>query len=256
MIILQANRLQTMNQSEIIIATESLSRHYHLGGSVVKALDNVSLTIPEGMFVGVTGSSGSGKSTLLYLLGGMDYPTAGQIRMKGNNITQLNENQMAIFRRQTIGFVYQSFHLIPSMSAVENVELPMILAGVSKKNRRETASELLDIVGLGHRLKHKPNELSGGQQQRVAIARALVNHPPILLADEPTGNLDTRTGIEIIQLFQKLCQEQNLTIIMVSHDSLAIQNTEVFFRMQDGQIVETQYLDADCLISGNHKERQ
>lgn len=239
-----------------IIETESLSRHYHLGGSIVKALDQVTLTIPEGVFMGITGASGSGKSTLLYLLGGMDYPTQGQIRMRGQNITQLNENQMAIFRRQTIGFVYQSFHLIPSMSAIENVELPMILAGVSRKTRLEIATELLNIVGLQHRLKHKPAELSGGQQQRVAIARALVNHPPILLADEPTGNLDTRTGVEIIQLFQKLCREQHLTIVMVSHDSAAIQNTEYFLRMQDGQIVETQYLDAAWKTAQKRSEKQ
>jgi putative ABC transport system ATP-binding protein len=230
-------------KNDIIIETQNLSRHYYLGGSVVKALDQVSFSIFKGVFLGITGASGSGKSTLLYLLGGLDYPTTGQINIGGQNITQLNENQMAIFRRHTVGFVYQSFHLIPSMSAVENVELPMILAGVSKKIRRERAFKLLEVVGLGNRTKHKPAELSGGQQQRVAIARALVNHPPILLADEPTGNLDTRTGVEIIQLFHKLCREQKLTIVMVSHDWSAIQDTECYFRMQDGQIIEIQHLN-------------
>ena len=232
-----------ISQNGIIIQTESLSRHYHLGASIVKALDDVSLSVPSGMFMGVTGASGSGKSTLLYLLGGMDHPTTGQIQVAGENITRFNENQMAVFRRQRIGFVYQSFHLIPSMSAIENVELPMILAGVNKKARRERAKSLLEIVGLGHRIKHKPAELSGGQQQRVAIARALVNNPPILLADEPTGNLDTHTGVEIIDLFQKLCREQHLTIVMVSHDPSAIEDTELFIRMQDGRIIETKQLD-------------
>lgn len=232
-----------ISKNSIIIQTHNLSRHYHLGGSVVKAVDDLSFSIPEGVFMGVTGASGSGKSTLLYLLGGMDYPTAGTIRVAGENITNLDENQMAVFRRHKIGFIYQSFHLIPSMSAIENVELPMILAGVNKKLRQETAQRLLETVGLGHRMKHKPSELSGGQQQRVAIARALVNKPPILLADEPTGNLDTHTGVEIISLFQKLCLEQHLTIVMVSHDLSAIQDTECYVQMQDGQIIETHHLD-------------
>lgn len=222
---------------EPVIETQDLCRYYHLGGEVVKALDQVSVQVPRGVFWGITGPSGSGKSSLLYLLGGMDYPTAGKILVLGEQIHTFNENQMALFRRQQVGFVYQSFHLIPSMTALENVELPLLLAGVPAAMRRSRARQLLEIVGLGGRLKHRPAQMSGGQQQRVAIARALTNNPPILLADEPTGNLDSQTGQEIIALFQSLCREQELTILMVSHDLAAIQATDRYLRLQDGQVV-------------------
>jgi putative ABC transport system ATP-binding protein len=224
---------------EIVIETRDLCRHYRLGDETVRALDQVNLEIPRGVFFGITGASGSGKSTLLYLLGGMDYPTAGQVRVLGQEIGGLDENQLAVFRRHAVGFVYQSFHLIPSMTALENVELPLLLAGAAARSRRKRAAELLEMVGLGQRMQHRPAQMSGGQQQRVAIARALTNAPPVLLADEPTGNLDSRTGQEIICLFRDLVRNERLTIVMVSHDQSAIAAADGYIRMQDGRILSS-----------------
>lgn len=220
------------------IRVQGLSRHFLMGGETVKALNCVSFGINQGEFFGICGPSGSGKSTLLYLLGGLDRPTSGSIRIKDKDIASLDENELAAYRRKAVGFIFQSFHLVPTMTALQNVELPMIFSRMDPKKRRSRALYLLDLIGLGTRLSHKPTELSGGQRQRVAIARALSNSPLILIADEPTGNLDSHNGEEVISLLRWLCEEDGLTIIIVSHDSNVIQSTHRYIRMHDGCILE------------------
>src|SRR6266508_468761 len=182
------------------IQVKGLTKHYKMGGTIVRALDGLDLDIDSHTFTVVMGPSGSGKSTLLYLLGGLDRVTSGEIAVDGQRLDEMDENTLALFRRRTMGFVFQSFNLISSMSALENVSFPMQFAGASTKRRSEQARSLLDQVGLANRADHRPTELSGGQQQRVAIARALVNNPGLILADEPTGNLDSGTGAEIMEL--------------------------------------------------------
>lgn len=207
-----------------------------MGQEVVRALDGIDLEISQGEFVGVTGPSGSGKSTLMYLLGGLDHPTSGKIWFQDTDITGLDEDGLAAFRQETIGFVFQMFNLVPTMTSLENVEFPMLFSNSSPQERHDHASQLLDLVGLGDRLHHRPTELSGGQQQRVAIARALVNNPPLVLADEPTGNLDSYSGGEVIKVLEKLNQ-QGRTIIVVSHDPDVITGTRRSIRLHDGKVV-------------------
>lgn len=197
-----------MAGKEPLIRTQDLRRDFPMGHETVHALDGVSLTVEVGEFLGVMGPSGSGKSTLLYLLGGLDRPSAGHIWVRGQDLTTLDENSLAAFRRREAGFVFQSFHLIPTMTALANVEFPMLFARVGPAQRRERARHLLELVGLADRMEHRPVELSGGEQQRVAIARALANDPTIILADEPTGNLDSRTGSEVMKVLARLNQEQ------------------------------------------------
>jgi len=196
-----------MSERESLIRIQDLHRDFPMGLEVVHALDGVSLTVERGEFLGVMGPSGSGKSTLLYLMGGLDRPTTGHIWVRDQDITALDENGLAAYRRREVGFVFQTFNLISTMSALENVEFPMLFARVPPAQRRERARSLLSLLGLGDRMEHKPTELSGGQQQRVAIARALVNDPDIILADEPTGNLDSHTGAEIMEVLARLNQE-------------------------------------------------
>jgi putative ABC transport system ATP-binding protein len=219
-----------------IIRTKNLRRHFKMGQEVVRALDGVELEVQQGDFLGVTGPSGSGKSTLLYLLGGLDHPTSGEIWVQGAEIATLDEDELADFRQQTIGFIFQMFNLIPTMTALENVEFPMLFSKASPSQRRQRASQLLELVGLGDRLNHRPTELSGGQQQRVAIARALVNDPPLVLADEPTGNLDSHAGAEVIGVLEQL-NRQGRTIIVVSHDQDVIAGAKHSIRLHDGQVV-------------------
>lgn len=207
-----------------------------MGDETVRALDDVSIEIGSGEFVAIVGPSGSGKSTLMYLIGGMDRPTDGQVIVNGEEITAMDDNDLAKFRQRTVGFVFQSFNLITTMSARGNVEFPMIFAGSSPTQRKGRATELLSMVGLGDRLDHKPTELSGGQQQRVAIARALVNRPKIILADEPTGNLDSKSGMEVINILKQLNQE-GVTIVMVTHDQSLLSLTSRFIRIKDGSII-------------------
>jgi putative ABC transport system ATP-binding protein len=221
-----------------IIKVHEVSRHFFMGEETVKALDCVSLEIKQGEFFGISGPSGSGKSTLLYLLGGLDRPTAGSIWIEGKDIASLDENELASYRRKSVGFIFQSFHLVPTMTSLQNVELPMIFSRMDPKERRKRAIELLELIGLEKRLSHRPTELSGGQRQRVAIARALSNSPLILIADEPTGNLDSRNGEEVICLLRRLCEEEGITIVIVSHDPNVIQSTHRYIRMHDGHIVE------------------
>jgi putative ABC transport system ATP-binding protein len=199
------------------ITTDDLRKSFEMGSTVVHALNGVDLSIAAGTFCAIMGPSGSGKSTLLYLLGGLDRPTSGHVVVAGHAIDQLDENALAAFRREVVGFVFQSFNLIPSLSAWENVAFPMRFAGVSRRERQRRAFELLDRVGLADRRHHKPTELSGGQQQRVAIARSLVNEPRLVLADEPTGNLDTASGQSIMELLAELHRDGR-TVLVVTHD--------------------------------------
>jgi putative ABC transport system ATP-binding protein len=220
-----------------IIEVEDISKIYQLGESEVRALDGVSLTIDKGEMVAIMGPSGSGKSTLMAILGCLDVPTKGIYRIDGENVENLKDDQLAEIRNRKIGFVFQQFNLLSRTSALDNVMLPLTYSGVRGKARREKAAESLKIVGLGERMHHRPNELSGGQQQRVAIARGLVNDPAILLADEPTGALDSKTGAEIIGLFQRLHRELGQTVIYVTHDPFIARHTERVIRISDGKIV-------------------
>ena len=227
-----------MGDQSLAIHTRNLHRDFKMGDQVVHALDGVDLEVQAGAFVAVMGPSGSGKSTLLYLLGGLDHSTAGEIWIHGREITQLDENDLATYRGLEIGFVFQSFHLVPTMTALQNVEFPMIFARVPARARRDRAAGLLERIGLGDRMGHKPTELSGGQQQRVAIARALANDPQIILADEPTGNLDTHTGKEVLELLRQLNQEEERTVVVVSHDPAIMDYAAHSLHLRDGRVVE------------------
>jgi putative ABC transport system ATP-binding protein len=220
-----------------MIEVENLFKTYTVGDSDVHALDGISLKINDGEMVAIMGPSGSGKSTLMAILGCLDTPTKGSYLINEQEVGKFNENQLANLRAHKIGFVFQQFNLLPRTSALENVELPLIYDGVTAKQRNEKAKDALRIVGLEDRMHHRPNQLSGGQQQRVAIARALVNDPAILLADEPTGNLDSKSGSEIISLFQKLHKEKHLTVIYVTHDPFIARHTERIIHLKDGKIL-------------------
>jgi putative ABC transport system ATP-binding protein len=219
-----------------MIEVEDLTKIYRMGDTEVRALNGVSLTIRKGEMAAIMGPSGSGKSTLMAIVGCLDTPTSGLYRLDGDNVEHMSDDQLAEVRNRKIGFVFQQFNLLARTTALENVMLPMTYAGVSGRVRRQKAEEALDKVGLGDRMHHRPNELSGGQQQRVAIARALVNDPAILLADEPTGALDSKTGAEIIGLFQRLHREFGQTVIYVTHDPFIARHTERVVRLADGQI--------------------
>jgi putative ABC transport system ATP-binding protein len=232
-----------MNQPFIRIA--GLKKHYQMGGQVVRALDGVDIEMEPHTFTVVMGPSGSGKSTLLYLLGGLDRATSGEISVEGQRLDQMDENTLALFRRRTMGFVFQSFNLVSSMSALENVAFPMQFSGVSASQRSKQANILLDQVGLGNRADHKPTELSGGQQQRVAIARALVNNPSLILADEPTGNLDTSSGAAVMQLLSDL-HRSGRTVLVVTHDPRMTRFATHKIHLLDGRIVtEAEYQSAE-----------
>lgn len=220
------------------VRVDRLTKIYALGKIRVTALMDVSLELEAGTFAAVTGISGSGKSTLLNLLGGLDTPTSGTIEVKGRRISDFSRNELAAYRRTNVGMIFQSFNLIPSFTALDNVELPLMFASILKRERKQKAAEMLDKVGLSARRQHRPAELSGGEQQRVAIARALVNAPQILLADEPTGNLDSRTSRDIVRLLFDLNRSRGLTVVMVSHEeALAREFAARSIRLHDGQIV-------------------
>jgi putative ABC transport system ATP-binding protein len=220
-----------------IISVRNLTKIYDLGELQVRALRGITLDVQPGEFVALTGPSGSGKSTFMHLLGCLDRPTSGQYLLSGHDVSLLDKRALARVRNSEIGFVFQGFNLLPRTTALENVELPLMYAGVrSASTRRQRATEALRAVGLGDRLGHHPNQLSGGQQQRVAIARALVNNPKLLLADEPTGNLDTRTSIEVMDIFQRLSDERGLTILLVTHEhDIAEYGTRVV-AFRDGRV--------------------
>ncbi|HEY6350491.1 MAG TPA: ABC transporter ATP-binding protein [Candidatus Angelobacter sp.] len=220
------------------VRTESLVRHYTLGHSVIRAVDGVSLSVKKGEFAALLGASGSGKSTLMNLLAGLDHPTSGSITVEGQNLATLQPNQLAQYRRHTVGMVFQSFNLVPTMTLMENVELPMRFAEVERRERDARVQEALSQVGLSGRLEHRPSEMSGGEQQRAALARALVNRPKLLLADEPTGNLDSKTGTEILDLIRKLNQTLGMTVIMVTHErALADRYADRLIFLGDGKLI-------------------
>jgi putative ABC transport system ATP-binding protein len=218
-----------------IIRLEHLTRVYPVGDTEVRALDDVSLHIHRGDFVALMGPSGSGKSTLLNLIGCLDTPTSGVYRLDGEAVQGLSEDRLADIRRKKLGFIFQSYHLVPRMSAARNVELPLILAGVEPRERRARAAAALESVGLGHRAGHRPDQLSGGERQRVAIARAMVSKPSLLLADEPTGNLDSRTGAEIVALLEGLNRD-GLTILLVTHDPGVAAHARRLLTLHDGRL--------------------
>jgi putative ABC transport system ATP-binding protein len=227
-----------------LIQITDLTRHYEMGGTVVRALDGVSLEIQPHTFTIVMGPSGSGKSSLLYLLGGLDRSTSGEISIGGERLDQMDENALALFRRRTMGFIFQSYNLITSMNALENVAFPMQFTGIPVADRNKRASQLLEQVGLSDRGHHKPSELSGGQQQRVAVARALVNNPSLILADEPTGNLDTASGVTIMQLLSEL-HRSGRTVLVVTHDPRMTRFATHKIFLLDGHVVsEDEYQSA------------
>lgn len=227
---------------DYVIVTENLVEEYLLGKVTVTALRGIDLNISKGEFAVIMGPSGSGKSTLLNLLGGLQKPTRGEVIINGVNLSRLNENQLAIFRRKNVGFVFQAYNLIPTLTAIENVELPMIFYNIPSEKRKERAKELLTTFGLGERLHHKPSELSGGEQQRVSIARALANNPEIILADEPTGNLDTKTGSKIMEEIVKINREFGKTIVMVTHDPEIANYGDRIIHIRDGRIENVEIL--------------
>lgn len=222
-----------------VIQIEDLKKVYHVGDQEIHALREVQLDIADGDFVAIMGPSGSGKSTMMNVIGCLDLPTSGQFYLDGYSILDAREDELAIIRNQKIGFVFQKFHLLPRSTALENVELPMIYAGIPVKERRLRAMEALTSVGLGDRMNNRPNELSGGQQRRVSIARALVNNPVILLADEPTGALDSKTSVEIMGIFQRL-NDQGKTVVLVTHDQEVAEYAKRLIHFRDGRIEEDQ----------------
>jgi putative ABC transport system ATP-binding protein len=228
---------------EPLITINDIGRKYVIGTEIIHALKSVSLTINKGEFVALMGPSGSGKSTLMNILGCLDTPSKGEYILNGINVSHMTENDLAEVRNSEIGFVFQTFNLLPRNSALENVALPLVYAGIGRDERLDRAKKSLENVGLGNRVTHKPNELSGGQRQRVAVARALINNPSIILADEPTGNLDTKTSIEIMGLIEDIHDKGN-TIILVTHEEDIAQHAHRIVRMRDG-LVEKDYLNTD-----------
>ena len=228
---------------EPLITIEDIGRKYVIGSETIHALKSVSLSINKGEFVALMGPSGSGKSTLMNILGCLDTPSKGKYILNGIDVSHMSENDLAEVRNSEIGFVFQTFNLLPRNSALENVALPLVYAGISKDDRLDRAKKTLENVGLGNRVDHKPNELSGGQRQRVAVARALINNPSIILADEPTGNLDTKTSIEIMGLIEDIHDKGN-TIILVTHEEDIALHAHRIVRMRDG-LIENDYVNTD-----------
>lgn len=219
-----------------MINVNNLKKFYKLGGETVKAVDGISFEIKDGEMLSIIGPSGSGKSTLMHILGGLDTADSGIVEVDGANIEELSGGRLARYRNKKIGFIFQTFNLQPHLTALENVELPLVFAGIRRGKRKQMAKEALVKVGLENRMNHKPNELSGGQRQRVSIARAIVNRPSIIFADEPTGNLDSKTGKSILELLRKLNQDEGVTVIIVTHDEYIARSTDRIIQIFDGKI--------------------
>ena len=233
-----------------MIEANNLIKSFQVGTEMLTVLKRVSVSIPSGQFVGVMGPSGSGKSTLLYLLGGLDRPDRGSIKVAGHTVSTLTSNDLASFRSQMVGFVFQAFHLFPTLTALENVGIPGIFAGVPREEREQRSMQLLQALGMADRADHRPSQLSGGQQQRVAIARALFNRPPILMGDEPTGALDSKTGQTVMRLLRSLCDKQKKTVVVVTHDPNIAQYADRMVLLKDGHIVD------DYLTSEHRDEKE
>ena len=225
---------------EPVIQVKNLYKVFRVGNERVRALNGVDLTIYKGEFCAIVGTSGSGKSTMLNMLAGLEKPTKGEVIIAGQHLEKMSENQLVKFRREKVGFIFQSFNLLGTMNAIENVALPLTFRGVNKKVREEKAVKMLKLVGLPKHMKHRPNEMSGGQQQRVGVARALVLDPEIIFADEPTGNLDSNTSAEVLKLMRKVVQEQNQTMVMVTHDNHLAGFADRIFHIIDGKIVKVE----------------
>jgi putative ABC transport system ATP-binding protein len=234
----------------IIIDIRDMTKVYQMGQHEVHALRGVSLQIEKGEFLAIMGPSGSGKSTMMNMLGALDQPTSGSYRLDGTDVSQLDDDALAEIRNRKIGFVFQNFNLLSRTAALQQVELPLVYAG--RRQRQERARHALELVGLGDRLDHKPSELSGGQQQRVAIARALVNEPSIILADEPTGNLDSQSGTEVMQIFQRLNREEGITVVFVTHDPWIARHTRRVVTLADGLVVGDERIE-ESLVAGEAK---
>ena len=217
-----------------VVEAVDVTKSYELGGTTVDALRGVSLAVAPGDYVAIVGPSGSGKSTLMHLLGGIDRPSTGTVRVAGRDVAQLSEDEVAEVRNATVGFVFQAFQLLPRTSALGNVAMPLVYRGIRKADRHRLAGEALDAVGMSHRLGHRPNQLSGGEQQRVAIARALVGEPAVILADEPTGNLDSRRGAEVLELLERLNSERGVAVVVVTHDADVAARTRRVVHVRDG----------------------
>lgn len=228
---------EAADSRKVAISVKNLYKIYRVGEMKVRALDGVDFEIYKGEFVAIVGTSGSGKSTLLNMLAGLEKPTRGEIEIGSTHIEKMTEKQLVTFRREKVGFIFQSYNLLNTMNAVENVALPLSFRGVSKRNRLKQARKFMDLVGVGDQAGHMPNQMSGGQQQRVGIARALVVNPQIIFADEPTGNLDSRTTMEVLRLMQKIVREQGQTLIMVTHDNNLASYADRRIRIVDGKIV-------------------
>ena len=225
--------------SDPFVKTEDLTRIYSSGTIQVTAIKDVTLSLNQGQFFGVTGASGSGKSTLMNLLAGLDRPTSGSIKVQGKLISELDKDELALYRRHQVGMIFQSFNLVSSYTALENVAFPLLFAGVAKKERNRRAAQILEKVGLYPRKDHRPAELSGGEQQRTAIARALINQPKILMADEPTGNLDSKTSHQIVKTLSELNKKQGLTVIMISHEEALLDEfADDIIHLQDGKVIQ------------------
>ncbi len=225
-------------ESPAIITGHDLQKRFQLGGQQVHALRRVNLEIPAGQFVAIMGPSGSGKSTLLYILGGLDHSTGGDVTVTGRHLEEMPGEELAAFRSQSIGFIFQAFYLVPTLNALENVALPGVFAGIPRETRERRAVRLLNALGMGERLDHRPSQLSGGQQQRVAIARALFNDPPIIMGDEPTGALDSKTGTVVMKLLRYLSARKGKTILVVTHDPGVAAYADRVIHLRDGRIVE------------------
>ena len=219
-----------------LIEFDGVCKYYPMGDTIVKAADHISMSIQKGEFVAIVGQSGSGKSTCMNIIGCLDVPTYGTYRLNGKDVGKMNRNELATIRNEMLGFIFQQYNLLPKLSLLENVEVPLVYAGVSRGERRRRATAALQQVGLGDKLKNKPNQLSGGQQQRVSIARALAGNPPIILADEPTGALDSHTGREVLGMLQQLNQ-QGHTVVLITHDNSIATQAQRIIRLEDGQVV-------------------